>query len=341
MKSACVAAVAALVCSSVCRGAETDTIGGITYSVPKGWAVVPPERALGPLPTIKFQHGADVLLLTLIAHNAASFTSQEQLDRFLVAQVRPIAEGSVEGKTTVQHLKSSHLLCSYATHTDKSLVGKPVVKDSWMYATTGFVKVGTSLLHFTHFTNERKSVDNGLGLNVIRTLRAAAVEHAQGASFSCELKELQVSVSVPEIPAVALAEHPLRELRPHLRYAGSEGPYNVSVLAPTIDRGMSSLEFADARVKQLAEAYGLSDRHYRVYKQPGNKGFSVFYALPTDDAAFLHAHLFLVSPLGTHGIEVHISRTDTTKDGIAAWLSGFPKAALEGTARKQPKSGSE
>jgi hypothetical protein len=219
--------------------------------VPKGWSAET-QKPLGEgLPTAKLKNDTDVLLITLISPNETSLKSQDQMDQFLREQAKPFEQASVEGKTTVLHESSSHLLCSYANYTDKALVGKPVIPENWKYTTMGFAKLGTSLVHFTYFTNEGKNLANGTGVSVIKTLRlTSSAKEAQASSFFCELREHQVNITVPEIPAMTLAEHPLRKSIPYLKYMGSEGPYNASIITPTIDRGMSSLEFADARVKQ-------------------------------------------------------------------------------------------
>ena len=321
--------------STSCFGAKTNVIGNLTYSSPDGWSTDTKMSAEDPLPTVTLRHGTDALAMTLISQEAESLETQEQLDQFLKQQARPIEQGSVEGRTTAQHLGSvPGLLCSYASHTDKALVNRPATPDNWKYTTMGFARAGNSLLHFTYFTNDRRNLTNGKPLAIIKTLRLQSVASTKATFFSLDLPENGVRISVPEIPQIVMQPHPLRKSHPHLRHQGSELSYNLSIITPTIDQGMTAAEFADARVKQLSETHGLSKQHYRMYRQPGNGGFSMFYVLPAGKLVLLHAHLFSVSSASARGIEVHISRTDTTKEGITTWLAGFPKAKIKKSSQQ-------
>jgi hypothetical protein len=55
----------------------------------------------------------------------------------------------------------------------------------------------------------------------------------------------------------------------------------------------------------------------------------MYYSVQTDGIVQLHAHLFSVSPLGTHGIEVHISKIAKNVAEISSWLQGFQKAKIK------------
>jgi hypothetical protein len=318
-----------LLCSTFCFGVETNTLGEFTYSLPAGWSVKSEQMLNGSLPSVTLKNDHDALAITMLATDAPMLQSQEQLDQFLKRGARQLEEGSVEGKTTILHLASPHLMCSYANHTDKKLVNTPIPPDNWKYTTLGFVKINSSLLYFTYFTNSQEKWEKGEGLDIIKTFRSGSAETAITGSFSYALKDHKVTISVPEIPQIKLADHPLQKSQPHLRYTGSSAPYHVSVLTPTIDKGMSSLEFADFRIKQLAKMYALTKLQYKPYRQADSDSYSMFYSLQTDGIVQLHAHLFSVSPRGTHGIEVHISKTAKNEADVSSWLQGFPKAQIK------------
>jgi hypothetical protein len=317
-----------LLCCTICFGGETNTLGEFTYSLPAGWSVKS-DLMNGSLPSVLLKDDHDALAITMLAKDVPMLQSHEQLDHFLKMSAGPIEEGSVEGKTTILHLTSPHLLCSYANHTDKKLVNRPIQPDNWKYTTLGFIKINSSLLHFTYFTNSQEKWKKGSGLDIIKTFRPGSEEKSITGSFSYALKDHKVTISVPEIPQIKLADHPLQKSQPHLRYMGSSAPYSVSILTPTIDKGMSAHEFAGSRIKQLTKIYALTKPQYITYRQGDCDCFSMFYSVQTDGIVQLHAHLFSVSPLGTHGIEVHISKIAKNVAEISSWLQGFQKAKIK------------
>jgi len=318
-----------LLCGTFCFGVETNILGEFTYSLPPGWSVKSGQMLNASLPSVTLKDDHDALAITLLVRDAPMLQSQEQLDQFLKRGAKQLEEGSVEGKTTILHLTSPYLLCSYANHTDKKLINKLTQPDNWKYTTLGFIKINSSLLYFTYFTNSQEKWKKGVGLDIIKTFRSGSEEKPIASSFSYDLKEHKVTISVPEMPQMKLVDHPLQKSQPHLRYMGSSAPYNVSILTPTIDNGMSALEFADSRMKQLTKMYALTKLQYRPYRQPDSDTYSIFYSLQTDGIVQLHAHLFSVSPLGTHGIEIHTSKIAKNEAEISSWLQGFPKAKIK------------
>src|SRR5688572_21033186 len=77
------------------------------------------------------------------------------------------------------------------------------------------------------------------------------------ADFVFEVSSPNFKVTLPNIPPMKLEPHPMQASRSHLRLLGSEGPYTVSVMTPTADRGMTALECASSTLGTLSQRPGV------------------------------------------------------------------------------------
>src|SRR6185436_5987146 len=104
------------------------------------------------------------------------------------------------------------------------------------------------------------------------------------------------------------------------RFAGTYGPYNVSILTPTADAGMTAQECAISEFKKLGD---------KVYKaRIDSNTFIAIYVIPVAVGAILQAHLVSAAS-GTHCVQVHLSKAASSKDEIEPWFRGFAKAKFE------------
>jgi hypothetical protein len=127
---------------------------------------------------------------------------------------------------------------------------------------------------------------------------------------------------------MAMGPHPLQATHPHLRFYGSEGPYTLSILTPTADRGMTALECASSTIRSLGSRPNVP-RAEDVYRaRIDDNTFVAIYAARMPGFLQLHAH-FVSAAGGTHCVEVHASKVVTSKDDIAPWFKGFGKAKIE------------
>ena len=161
------------------------------------------------------------------------------------------------------------------------------------------------------------------------TLQSLSNEKVKIKHFLYQLKEYGVEIQIPEIPFMILKEHPFHKEKPHLLYAGSKQHYNISIIAPTVDSGMTSSEYATSTASLIVKRYGFSKEQVVLYKQQDSDCISMFYYLKIGSMIQLNAHLFSMSAQGTHGIEVRISRLDSDSSNIDNWMKGFPLAAIK------------
>lgn len=161
---------------------------------------------------------------------------------------------------------------------------------------------------------------------------AAALALLAGLSAGAQAFEFQVSapdftVTIPGVPSLSMKPHPMQATHPHLRYMGANGPYTVSIITPSAERGMSALQCASATVRSLAARPNVppSDEFYKA--RLDEHTFVAIYVTQMPGLLQLHAHL-LSAAAGTHCVEVHVSRIATSVDDVAPWFSGFQEARI-------------
>ncbi|MBI2336496.1 MAG: hypothetical protein HYU97_07020 [Deltaproteobacteria bacterium] len=147
-------------------------------------------------------------------------------------------------------------------------------------------------------------------------------------SFSFEITNPKVKISIPELPKIVMKPHLLSKTRPHLRYQGSSGSYDLSIITPTADTGMTPLECAQSTIHDIVKRrYGLADSEYKAYKADDGKTFALYYSIRFPPFTQLKAHL--ISAASGHCIEVHISKVLTSQKEAKNWFGSFPQARIQ------------
>jgi hypothetical protein len=160
---------------------------------------------------------------------------------------------------------------------------------------------------------------------------AAAVTLASPAAgaqaFTFEATAPDFAVTIPGVPPISMEPHPMQGAHPHLRYMGAKGPYTVSIITPSAERGMSALQCAGATVRSLAARPNVppSDQFYKA--RLDDNTFVAIYAAQMPGFLQLHAHL-LSAAGGAHCVEVHVSKIATSTDEVAPWFGGFGEARI-------------
>lgn len=158
-------------------------------------------------------------------------------------------------------------------------------------------------------------------------LALLASAHARAQAFVFEVNAPDFTVTIPGVPRMSMKPHPMQDTHPHLRYMGADGPYTVSIITPSAERGMSALHCASATVRSLASRPNVapSDQLYKA--RLDDNTFVVIYATEIPGLLQLHAHL-LSAAAGTHCVEVHVSKIATSVDDVAPWFNGFREARI-------------
>jgi hypothetical protein len=150
--------------------------------------------------------------------------------------------------------------------------------------------------------------------------------HAEG--FSFEVSDPDFKVSIPAVPKLEMNVHPEHGDKPHYRYLGSDGPFSVTILTPKSDPEMSVEQCAEAIYTALADRPGVPepDKIYRARMDEST--FVAIYATVLPGFVLLHAH-FLSAGRGDYCIEVHASKSSTSRDDAQEWFTALSGAKIE------------
>lgn len=141
------------------------------------------------------------------------------------------------------------------------------------------------------------------------------------------LKDPRVRITIPELPDINMEKHPLSDSKPHLRLMGSLDGYTASIITPTADTGMTSLECASSRINSLIKQYKLHEDQFTAMKSEDNNTFGIYFPIKLEDSAQLHAYI-LSSHAGSYCVEVHVSRLSQDIEEAMKWIRGFPNARV-------------
>jgi hypothetical protein len=153
-------------------------------------------------------------------------------------------------------------------------------------------------------------------------------------TFSFDMPQPRLRVVVPDIPQIKMGIHPNAALQPHARFMGT-GPqgFNISILMPTADAGMSPRDCARTMHKSIMARFGV-DPKFVVAQQANESTFVMLFPLKIDPLVQFKAFL-LSGYAGSHCVEVHISKTimpatpETVSAQLPNWYQGFRKAKIE------------
>ena len=127
--------------------------GVVTLAHPEGWKFrrTPPSPTMPPSIKLTADSGGPVSLqLTFMPAGGTPWDTQEKIDQALKQTAdAQYAGGSVEKKTTVEHLTCNKGMGSYAFFTDADLVGKEVRPGQFRIVATGIVVYGEQRGIFT------------------------------------------------------------------------------------------------------------------------------------------------------------------------------------------------
>lgn len=152
--------------------------------------------------------------------------------------------------------------------------------------------------------------------------------HCKADQFVYEGANPPFKITIPNVPQMKMDVHPLHNEQPHLRYMGTSLPFTVSILTPTADKGMTPVECAQSNFGHLTRRPGVPPREQVFMARINDSTYVAIYAVPQQGAVMLHAH-FVSAAMGTHCIEVHVSKASRSPDDVDPWFKGFGNASFE------------
>jgi hypothetical protein len=151
--------------------------------------------------------------------------------------------------------------------------------------------------------------------------------HALACAFDASIDEPGFTISVPALPAIALAEPRAAPAQATRQLTGGDGTYSIALAIQRADKAISTRECAGSFLRALVARPGMPARD-SIYRAPLNeRTFLVIYLLDAQGVQTLHAHL-LASAASTHCIEAHFSRAKRTGEDDDDWRKSFAGASI-------------
>ncbi|TGL60531.1 hypothetical protein [Leptospira sarikeiensis] len=166
-----------------------------------------------------------------------------------------------------------------------------------------------------------------LSLGCASTQTGGSSSGSIGSGFSFSFDNPKVKVIIPEIPQIKMGPHPMAARGAHLRYMGSADLYNLSILTPTADPGMTAMDCAQSIISGVVQRFGLKQDQYAVFQGLDKKTFAVFYSIKVLEFSQMNAHL-VSSAAGKYCIEVHVSKMTSSEAEAKDWNKGMPNARI-------------
>jgi hypothetical protein len=145
--------------------------------------------------------------------------------------------------------------------------------------------------------------------------------------FAFEVDAPRFRVTLPGVPPLKMATHPLHAKQPHLRYLGSQGPYTVSIVTPAAQAGMTPLECASATVRAMMTRHGIPSDTKVLKTRLDENTYAAMYAIVIDGAVQLNAHI-LSAAGGKYCVEVQASKMSDSPDELVPWFKSLEGARI-------------
>ena len=145
--------------------------------------------------------------------------------------------------------------------------------------------------------------------------------------LTIEMSDPKVRITIPGMPKMDMAVHPMNEQKPNFRLHGNNGKTSVSIITPEIAEANTPMTCATTIANTILAQDGVS-RDQVFLGRANEQTFLIIYGLPMERSVLLNTHI--ISAAETTGcIEAHVSRISTSDSDIAPWFNEFGDSNIE------------
>ena len=142
-----------------------------------------------------------------------------------------------------------------------------------------------------------------------------------------EMSDPKVRITIPGMPRMEMAVHPMNEHTPYFRLRGNSGNTSVSIIILEIDEANTAISCASEIANAILAQDSVS-RDQVFLGKANEQTFLIIYGLPVEQSVVLNAHI--VSSGGAGGcIEAHVSKVSTSDSDIGPWFNAFGDSNIE------------
>jgi len=141
------------------------------------------------------------------------------------------------------------------------------------------------------------------------------------------MSDPKVRITIPGMPAIDMAVHPMNEHKPYYRLRGNSGTTSVSIKTPQIDTAITPMSCATA-VANVVLAQSTATREQMFLGRTDEITFLIIYGLAMEKSVLLNTHI-VSSDEALQCIEAHLSKISTSDSDIEPWFNGFGESKIE------------
>ena len=142
-----------------------------------------------------------------------------------------------------------------------------------------------------------------------------------------ELSDPKVRITIPGMPKMDMAVHPMNEHKPYLRLLGSSGKTSISVITLEMGEANTPMTCATAIANSILAQDSVS-RDQVFLGKANEQTFLIIYGVPMEQSVLLNTHI--ISAAETKGcIEAHVSKISVSDDDITPWFNEFGDSNIE------------
>ena len=142
-----------------------------------------------------------------------------------------------------------------------------------------------------------------------------------------EMSDPNVRITIPGMPKMDMAVHPMNEQKPYFRLSGSSGKISISIITQDIAEANTPMTCATAIANSILALDSVS-RDQVFLGKANEQTFLIIYGLPMEQSVLLNTHI--ISAGKTKGcIEAQVSKISTTDSDIGPWYNAFGDSNIE------------
>ena len=160
-------------------------------------------------------------------------------------------------------------------------------------------------------------------LNVLFTLILLSTSylHASGdlEPLTIEMSDPKVRITIPGMPKIDMAVHPMNEHEPYFRLLGSNGRTSMTIITQQIDGANTPMSCATGIANTILELDSVG-RDQVFLGRANEQTFLIIYGVPMDKSVLLNTHI--ISATKDNGcVEAHVSKISTSDSDIEPWFN--------------------
>jgi len=142
-----------------------------------------------------------------------------------------------------------------------------------------------------------------------------------------EMSDPMVRITIPGMPKMEMAVHPLNEREPYFRLLGSNGGTRISIITQEID-GVNTPMSCATEIANTILALDSVTRDQVFLGRANEQTFLIIYGVPMEQSVLLNTHI--ISASDTNGcIEAHVSKKSISDSDIEPWFNEFGDSKIE------------